>query len=214
MSRSVHPIRRLVPCAVLLAALAGCAGNQRAMPSVTELEGGAAQAVGEYVIGPSDLLSIQVWREDQLSTDVEVRPDGKISVPLLDDVQAAGLTPVALKQVITERLSEFVASPHVTVLVKSSRSKLIYMLGEIARPGAVGYVANMRVSDAVSLAGGFNQFADKGRVKIIRRLQDGTSQEFRFDYDGYVAGTNVAQNILLLPGDQIFVPEESMFPWR
>lgn len=214
MSRSVHPIRRLVPCAVLLAALAGCAGNQRATPSVTELEGGAAQAVGEYVIGPSDMLSIQVWREEQLSTDVEVRPDGKISVPLLDDVQAAGLTPVALKQVITERLSEFVASPHVTVLVKASRSKIIYMLGEIPRPGAIGYVANMRVSDAISLAGGFNAFADKGRVKIIRRLQDGTSQEFRFDYDDYIAGTDVAQNILLLPGDQIFVPEESPFPWR
>jgi polysaccharide export outer membrane protein len=214
MSRPVRTICRLGLSAALLAALAGCASSQRMQPSVTELEGGAAQSVGEYVIGPSDILTILVWREEQLSTEVEVRPDGKISVPLLDDVQAAGLTPLALKQVIGERLSEYVAAPHVTVLVKASRSKLIYMLGEIARPGAVGYVANMRVSDAIAVSGGFGPFSDKGRVKVIRRLQDGSSQEFRFDYDAYIAGTDVAQNILLLPGDQIFVPEESPLPWR
>jgi len=135
-------------------------------------------------------------------------------VPLLDDVQAAGLTPLALKQVITERLSEYVAAPHVTVIVKASRSKVVYMLGEIARPGFVSYLANMRVSDALALAGGFGPFSNKGRVKIIRRLQDGSSQEFRFDYDEYIEGTDVAQNILLLPGDQIFVPEQSPLPWR
>ncbi|HXZ85839.1 MAG TPA: polysaccharide biosynthesis/export family protein [Myxococcota bacterium] len=213
MSRSVRSICRLGLTAALLGALA-CAGNKRALPSVPELEGNAAQASGEYVIGPADLLSIQVWREEQLSTEVEVRPDGKISVPLLDDVQAAGLTPLALKQVITERLSEYVASPHVTVLVKNSRSKIVYMMGEIARPGGVSYVANMRVSDAIALSGGFSAFSDKSRVKVIRRLEDGSAQEFRFDYDAYIAGTDVAQNILLLPGDQVFVPQESPLPWR
>lgn len=211
---SIHRTRTLCACAALLALLAGCAGSQRVRPSVAQIEGEASQAVGEYVIGPNDLLSITVWREEQLSTDVEVRPDGKISVPLLDDVQAAGLTPVALKQVITERLSEFVAAPNVTVVVKASRSKLVYLLGQVARPGAVNYIADMRVSDAIAVAGGFGPFAGTGRVKIIRRLQDGTSQEFRFDYDGYIAGTDVAQNIRLLPGDQIFVPEESPLPWR
>ena len=214
MSRPDHPIRRLGLCTALLAALAGCAGNLRALPSVTDLEGGAAQAAGEYTIGPNDLLTILVWREEQLTTDVEVRPDGKISVPLLDDVQAAGLTPLALKQVITERLSEYVAAPNVTVLVKASRSKLVYMMGEIARPGALGYIANMRVTDSIAASGGFGPFSSKKRVKIIRRLQDGSYQEFPFNYDAYIDGTDVAQNILLLPGDQIFVPEESPLPWR
>jgi polysaccharide export outer membrane protein len=213
MSRRVRTTFRLGLGLALIAALA-CAGNQRKRPSVTELEGGAAQSVSEYVIGPTDILEINVWREEQLSTEVEVRPDGKISVPLLDDVQAAGLTPLALKQVITERLSEYVAAPHVTVLVKASRSKLVYLLGEVARPGVIGYVANMRVSDAIAVSGGFGPFSDKGRVKVIRRLEDGSSEEFQFDYDSYIAGTDVAQNILLLPGDQIFVPEESPLPWR
>jgi polysaccharide export outer membrane protein len=214
MSTRFPSLCRLGLGAALVAALAGCAGNQRSRPSVTELEGNATQLVGEYTIGPSDVLVVHVWREEQLSTEVEVRPDGKISVPLLDDVQAAGLTPLALKQVITERLSEYVAAPHVTVVVKNSRSKLVYMMGEVARPGVVGYMANMRVSDALALSGGFGPFSDRNRVKVIRRLDDGTAQEFRFDYDDYIAGSDVAQNILLLPGDQIFVPEESPLPWR
>jgi polysaccharide export outer membrane protein len=208
---SIHRTRAWCACAVLLA---GCAGNQRVQPTIAQIEGEASEAAGEYVIGPNDQLQITVWREEQLSTDVEVRSDGKISVPLLDDVQAAGLTPVALKQVITERLSEFVAAPHVTVVVKASRSKLVYLMGEVARPGIQGYLANMRVSDAIASAGGFGPFANKSRVTIIRRLDDGSSQEFRFDYDDYIAGTDVAQNIRLLPGDQIFVPEESPLPWR
>jgi polysaccharide export outer membrane protein len=207
-------IRSRCAGAALVALLAGCAGNERARPTATQLEGEAVQAAGEYVIGPNDILVVTVWREEQLSNEVEVRPDGKISVPLLDDVQAAGLTPIALKQVITERLSEFVTAPHVTVIVKSSRSKIVYLLGQIARPGVIGYTASMRVSDAVALAGGFGAFADKGRVKIIRRLQDGTAQEFRFDYDDYIEGSDLTQNILLLPGDQIFVPEQSPLPWR
>jgi polysaccharide export outer membrane protein len=214
MSRPDHRIHGLALQTALLAALAGCAGSQRVQPTAAQLEGEAVQISEEYVIGPNDQLSVIVWREEQLSTDVEVRPDGKISVPLLDDVQAAGLTPLALKQVITERLSEFVAAPHVTVVVKASRSKLVYLLGEIARPGAVPFYANMRVTDAIAVSGGFNPFSAEDRVKVIRRLQDGTAQEFHFDYDAYIAGTDLEQNILLLPGDQIFVPEESPLPWR
>jgi polysaccharide export outer membrane protein len=170
--------------------------------------------VGEYTIGSGDVLGVSVWREAELTVDVEVRPDGKISVPLLDDVQAAGLTPLALKQVITERLSEYVANPQVTVLVKQSNSKMIYLMGEVARQQPVKYMADMRVTDALSVAGGFGPFASKRNIKVIRRLQDGKAQEFRFDYDAYIDGRNVAQNILLVPGDQIFVPEQSPLPWR
>jgi polysaccharide export outer membrane protein len=198
----------------LIAALLACTGSQRTSPSVPELEGSAAQVVGEYEIGADDILVITVWREDELSSKVQVRPDGKISFPLLDDVQAAGLTPLELKQVISERLGEYVANPQVTVVVESSRSRVVYMLGEVVKQGPVFLSSRMRVTDALSTAGGFGPFAGKRRVKILRRLPDGSSQEFRFNYEAYIDGTDVAQNILLLPGDQIFVPEESLLPWR
>jgi polysaccharide export outer membrane protein len=211
----MHAHHRWTAAIALVAAifLSGCAENLRELPSIAELEDTALQASQEYVIGPRDELAVRVWQEPDLSADVEVRLDGKISFPLLDDVQAAGLTAVQLKQVITERLAEYITAPHVTVIVRSIRSKVVYLLGEIQREGAVPFQPEMRVVDAISLAGGFNPFSGKNRVKIIRRKEDGAAQEFLFDYDAYVRGKSLDQNILLLPGDRIIVPEESPF-WR
>ncbi len=208
-----EPLRPWPLAAALLLVAAGCAQNLREVPSAVQLEDAAIEASQEYVIGPRDRLSIRVWNEDELDVDVEVRTDGKISVPLLDDVQAAGLTAVELKQVVTERLSEFITAPHVTVVVGEIRSKVVYLMGEIAREGVVPFQPEMRVIDAIALAGGFNPFSGKNRVKIIRRSGDGSPQEFTFDYDRYVSGRNLQQNILLLPGDRIIVPQESPF-WR
>ena len=211
----MHAHHRRTAAIAMVAAilLSGCAETLREQPSVAELEDTALQASQEYVIGPRDELSIRVWQEPDLAADVEVRLDGKISFPLLDDVQAAGLTAVELKGVISERLAEYITAPHVTVIVRSIRSKVVYLLGEIQREGAVPYQPDMRVVDAISMAGGFNPFSGKDRVKIIRRTEEGTAQEFLFDYDAYVRGKSLDQNILLLPGDRIIVPEESPF-WR
>jgi len=193
--------------------LAACAETLRERPSAEQLEQSAAAAQAEYVIGAQDVLAIVVWKEQELSLPaVEVRLDGKISVPLIDDVQAAGLTPEQLKESITDRLKEFVTAPQVTVIVTRVGSKNVYVLGEVAREGTIPLQPNMRVLDALAISGGFNAFAGKNRIKIIRGSGP-APVEFTFDYDRFVDGTDVAQNILLLPGDQIIVPEQRPF-WR
>lgn len=201
--------------AVALAALllSACAGTAREQPSAEQFETVAVQSQEEYVIGPRDVLTIVVWKEPELSVPrAEVRLDGKISVPLIDDVQASGKTPLQLKEELTERLKEYVTAPMVTVVVASVGSKLVYIIGEVTREGPVNMMPDMRVLDAISLAGGLNPFAGKSRIKIIRS-QGTAPSEFTFDYDRFVDGQDLAQNILLIPGDTIVVPEERPF-WR
>src|SRR5262245_39113467 len=196
-----------------LAALLGCASNMREEPTVEQLEENAAAASQEYVIGANDTLAINVWKETELSLpQVEVRLDGKISMPLLDDVQAAGLTPSQLKANLTERLKEYTSAPQVTVIVVKVGSKMVYVMGEVQHEGVYNLQPSMRVLDALAISGGFTAFAGKTRVKIIRQAAPSPS-EFNFDYEAFVDGSNVAQNILLLPGAQIIVPEERPF-WR
>lgn len=208
-----RPHGRALAAALVALGLAACAGTVREQPSAEQLDTGAVQSQAEYVIGPRDKLRISVWREDALTLpEVEVRLDGKISMPLIDDVQAAGLTPLQLKQELTERLKEFVAAPQVTVIVTEVGSKLVYILGEVNREGPIGMQPNMRILDAISLSGGLNPFAGKSRIKVIRS-QGPTPAEFNFDYDAYIDGEDLAQNILLLPGDTIIVPEERPF-WQ
>jgi polysaccharide export outer membrane protein len=208
-SRSI----RAAATALAALVLAACATTTRELPSAEALESAARQAQAEYVIGSYDVLGINVWKEPELSLQsVEVRLDGKISVPLLDDVQAAGKTPMQLKADITERLREFVTAPQVTVVVLRVGGRNVYVLGEVVREGAIPIQPQMRVIDALTIAGGVSTFAGKSRIKVIRQAGP-TPAEFIFDYDAFVDGTNVAQNILLLPGDQIVVPEERPF-WR
>ena len=213
MSSYSH-LGRACAAAAIAVALAACAGNVRELPTVPAGGGQAAvQAQEEYVIGANDVLLINVWREPELSLNgVEVRLDGKISVPLVDDVQAAGLTPLQLKAVLTERLKEYVTAPQVTVVVSRVGSKNISIMGEVARDGMIPLQPKMRVTDAIAIAGGFTTFAGKRRIKVIRSA-GATPTEFSFDYESFIDGADVAQNILLLPGDQIIVPEERPF-WR
>ena len=208
-------VARLAPLAALLALapLAGCSTAPLNIPQAQQLERSAQDASREYAIGAGDDLGIAVWEQPALTLrSVVVRLDGKISFPLLDDVQAAGLTANELKQVLTERLSEFLTLPHVTVVVQKINSKLIYVMGEVARVGPVQLRSQMRVVDALSTVGGFKPFADQHKVKGIR--QNGTGAiEFLFDYPSFASGQNLEQNILLLSGDRIVVPEQGPF-WR
>jgi polysaccharide export outer membrane protein len=134
-----------------------------------------------------------------------VRPDGKISVPLLDDVQAEGFTALELKELVTRDLGEYVANPDVTVVVETV-AKRIYMLGEVSRQGPIGLVTDLRVTDAISAAGGFAPFADKKNVKVIRRSENG-EVEYRFNYEAYMAGKAPGTNLLLAPDDTIVVTD-------
>lgn len=160
----------------------------------------------DYLIGPTDKLTIEVWKNPELSLDVPVRPDGKISVPLLDDVQAAGLTPLELKEVLTQSLREYVENPDVTVIVSDVGSPIVFLLGGVGRQGPIPLTRNLRVLDAISMAGGFAQFADRGDVRVLRRTSNGLV-EHRFDYDAYLDGDAPESNFLLQPGDTLVVPD-------
>jgi polysaccharide export outer membrane protein len=198
--RSVHAI-----CAVAVAVLFGaaCAGRPVTAPP-------ADSGVGDretYVIGVTDVLTINVWGNQDLSQRVPVRPDGKISVPLLDDVPAAGLTPMELKEVLTREFSEYVSNPHVTVIVSEMNSQTVSVMGEVARQATIPLTRDLRVLEAIALVGGFSNFADRGDVRVVRRNADGTEQEFRFDYDAYIKGNAPGTNMLLQAGDTIIVPD-------
>ena len=161
----------------------------------------------EYVIGASDVLRIQVWRNPELSVEVPVRPDGKISVPLANDVQAAGLTTTELKDVLTQALAEFVAAPDVTVIVHQVNSKSVHVVGEVGRPMVVPLVIDMRALEVIAMAGGFTPYADKSDIRILRPNPDGSVVEYRFNYKAFLKGKSPESNLRMQPGDTIVVPD-------
>lgn len=170
----------------------------------------AARVVGEvqpYTIGVPDVLQIRVWKQDQLTVDVVVRTDGKISMPLLQDVQAEGLTPEELRDVLTERLAEYIVAPQVTVMVKFMKSNIASIVGGgVARSGVVELQRHTRVLDAIATVGGFTTFAQKDEIRVLRDI-DGVQVEYRFDYDAFIAGDAPNSNMVLKPGDTIIVPD-------
>ena len=161
----------------------------------------------EYVIGASDVLRIQVWRNPELSVEVPVRPDGKISLPLASDVQAAGLTTTELKDVLSKALSDYVAAPEVTVIVGQINSKSVHVVGEVGRPMVIQLVADMRALEVIAMAGGFTPYADKSDIRILRPNPDGSVVEYRFNYKAFLKGKSPESNLRMQPGDTIVVPD-------
>src|SRR5713101_388902 len=159
----------------------------------------------EYKIGPQDVLRIDVWKEAEVSRAVPVRPDGKISLPLLNDVQAAGLTPMKLSVVIADGLRKYMNDPQVTVSVSEINSRRIYVTGEVSRAGAFPLLPNMTVLQALSSSGGFTQFARLKNIYVLR-IEDGKQVKLPFNYKDAVNGKKPEQNVLLQPGDVIVVP--------
>src|ERR1035441_5555122 len=157
----------------------------------------------DYVIGPEDTLHIAVWKEADLTATVPVRPDGKISLPLLNDVQAAGLTPQQLADSVTEKLKKYVADPRVTVVMTGINSKRIYLVGEVTHTGATPLFPNMTVLQALSSAG-LNQFAKTKGIYFLRMV-NGKQEKLPVNYRRLIKG-DVAQNYPLLPGDTVVVP--------
>ena len=158
-----------------------------------------------YVIGPDDVLTVIVWREKDLSTDVVVRPDGKVSLPLLNDVQAAGHTPEQLRATVTESVRRFVADPAVTVVVKQINSRKVFITGQIAKPGPYPLTGPTTVLQLVAIAGGVAEYADSENI-VVMRTEDGQPQSFRFNYKDVIRRRNLKQNIELKPGDTVVVP--------
>jgi polysaccharide export outer membrane protein len=158
-----------------------------------------------YIIGPEDELIVNVWREGDISRSVPVRPDGKISLALLNDVQASGLTPMQLSSEITTRLKKFIADPQVTIIVSKVNSQRIYIVGEVNHAGAFPLVPNMTVLEALSSAGGCSTFAKQTKIYILR-VENGQEIRRPFNFKEVLRGQRMAQNILLKPGDTIVVP--------
>jgi polysaccharide biosynthesis/export protein len=159
----------------------------------------------DYVIGADDMLDINVWKEPDISRTVPVRPDGKISLPLLNDVQATGLTPMQLQAKISEGLKKFITDPRVTVIVTQINSRRVYVLGEVNRPGPFAMYPNMTVLQALSAAGGFTQFAKATAIYVLRN-EKGRQVTLPFNYKQVIRGQRGQQNILLQPGDTIVIP--------
>jgi polysaccharide export outer membrane protein len=159
----------------------------------------------EYRIGPEDVLSISVWKNDPMSRVLPVRPDGMISLPLIDDIMAAGLTPMELRNVLAQKLAEFVPSPAVTVVVNDVRSFKVSVIGEVVRPARYELKSRTSVLDVLALAGGFNQFAARTKIVVLR--QDGDKKvRIPFNYNRVTSGSAEEENLYLRPGDIVLVP--------
>lgn len=182
-----------------------------AAPAVESQPAAAAPAAiqphdNSYIIGNDDLLSINVWKEQELTRSIPVRPDGKISMPLVGEVQAAGRTPLQLEQDISEKLKSFITEPQVTVMVQQINSEKFNILGQVAKPGTYSLAVAKTIVDAIAAAGGFRDFAKEKDVYILRQKPGGSQSRILFNYKDFIKGKNQAQNVKLEANDTIVVP--------
>jgi len=192
---------------VAIALLAGLVGSASAQQAAVRPQPATTPApVGpDYVIGPEDLLLVSVWKNETLSRQLPVRPDGKISMPLLHDIQAAGLTPLQLRDKIATALAEYMPSPEVSVTVLDVRSYRVSVLGEVQRPGVLQLKAPTTVLEALAMAGGFRDFASPSKIVIFRKDEAGQTRRLRFNYNRAV-GNAGEENLSLRSGDVVVVP--------
>jgi len=160
----------------------------------------------EYLIGPDDLLVVNVWKEPEISRSVLVRPDGKISLPLIGDLPANGRTPIQLRDEIKQQLRGYLSDPEVTVIVQEARSRKFNILGEVEHPGSYALSKSMTVLDAIAVAGGFREFAKTTKIFILRDNPDGSDTRIPFNYKEAIRGTMLNQNTELRPHDTVVVP--------
>jgi polysaccharide export outer membrane protein len=197
--------RIMLALATLMALTVSCPGlaSAQAAPATQATPATPEVKDYEYKIGPEDMLNISVWKNDALSRALPVRPDGMISLPLLNDVQAAGLTPMELREVLLKKLAEYIPAPEVSVMVTDVRSFKVAVIGEVAKPGRFELKSRTTVLDLLAEVGGFNQFAARSRIAILR--PDGKKfNRLPFNYNKAIAGEQ--ENFYLQPGDIILVP--------
>jgi polysaccharide export outer membrane protein len=201
----------LILCTAPLAAQTPTPANSASAAATNSTMATPAPAVvqpPDYVIGPDDVLSIGFWRDKELSADVFVRPDGKISLPLLNDIQAAGLTPEQLRATVTEAAARVMEDPTVMVMVKQINSRKVYVVGQVSKPGPYALPGPMSVVQLLALAGGLLEYADRENILVIRaaRQADGTPISQRVNYTDLMKGKKLQQNFELKPGDTVMVP--------
>jgi polysaccharide export outer membrane protein len=159
----------------------------------------------DYIIGPDDVLQVLFWREKENSAEVVVRPDGMISLPMLNDIQAGGLTPEQLRQKVVAEAKKFIVEPDVSIIVKTINSRRVFITGMVGKPGAYPLAAQTTVLQLIAMAGGLSEWAKESKITIMR-VESGKQVSFKFNYKEVMVGKNLTQNILLKPGDTIIVP--------
>lgn len=205
---------RLGPVFLILAGtslIAGAAQTDKTPPKQPEASDSTVIARNrgvpdDYVIGSGDILQIAVWKELEVSVPtVVVRPDGRIAIPLIKDVEVAGLTPMQAEKVITDLLSKYINAPNVTVVVTTINSKKVYVLGGVKKEGPLPYTYRMSVIQALTEAGGLTEYAKRKKIYVLR-TENGKDYRLPFDYDSVIKGEKMEQNIQLLAGDTVVVP--------
>ncbi len=195
-----------------LLAISGCSKNNslNSLPPANFVAAGEAPGP-DYVIGPLDNLSVFVWRNPELSTTVRVRPDGRITFPLIDDLPATGQTPTQLAKAIEEKLRTYIQNPIVSVIVSDFRgpfAQQVRVVGEAAKPAAIPYQANMTLLDVMIAVGGLTDYAAGNRARLIRfDPATGKQQEYKIKIDRLLKSGDVKSNVAIKPGDTIIIPE-------
>ena len=202
-----HPLVCSLAAVLLVSSVIGAtpAGAQAPVDGASERGLARIGALGEYRIGPEDMLLISVWKNEAMTRTVPVRPDGRISLPLLNDVVAAGLTTLELREVLTKKLAEYIPSPEVSVIVSDVRSFKVSVIGEVARSARYELKSWTTVLDVLALAGGFTQFATRSRIVILRPNGKAMTR-IPFNYNKVVSTGGEHENIYLQNGDIVLVP--------
>lgn len=217
MTRKLTFLTPIILASLMLHAseLPGWAANSAdangAVPQVDVADKSSLIVTSDYIIGPEDVLEITVWKNNDLSKTVQVRPDGRVSVPLIGDVSAVGRTSVQLTQEISDRLKSYMENPTVSIVVKEVNSYSIFILGEVVKPGRLPLKTKTTLLQAITLAGGFSPVAARNKIVVFRFGKDGEGlTKIKASYDDIVLRDGTKQNIELKPGDQIVVPNETM----
>jgi polysaccharide export outer membrane protein len=206
--------RRVIGGVLMFALLAGGAHRAFAQQSAPSQRSNAPAAKDPatavvlplgYSIGPDDVLSIVYWRDKDMSMDVQVRPDGMISLPLINDVLAAGQTPEQLREKLTEESKKFIEDPIITVIVKDIKSRRVFIQGQVAKQGQYPLTGTTNVLQMIALAGGMGEYADSKNI-VVLRIENGKQVAHKVNYKEVISGKKLAQNIELKPGDTIVVP--------
>ena len=192
--------RPTVACALLAAAMVAAGASHALAQSKSEVH-----APPGYVIGPLDVLEVLFWKDKDLSAEVVVRPDGKISLPLLNEIEAGGLTPEQLRLRVLESARRFVEEPTATVVVKQINSRNVYIMGEVLKPGTFPLGGPTSVLQLIAVAGGMTEFAARDEIVLMRTV-DGQTVRHRVKYNEVLKGKNLEQNLQLQPGDTVVVP--------
>jgi polysaccharide export outer membrane protein len=191
---------------------AGLAQEQAPPPAPADaVNAGAPDTSSNYIIGPGDAIQVFVWRNPELSVSVPVRPDGKVSTPLVEDMVAVGKTPTQLARDIEARLAEYIRSPQVNIIVTGPQSVFsrVTVIGQVGAPGPVAYQEGMTVLDVILAAGGLGQFAAGNRAKLVRKNENGKTEEFRIRLEDLVKKGRLKENREVRPGDMLIVPESA-----